>query len=274
MVLTFANVVTVCGNFAVRQRLLAMQTVTNASLTDIITILVICLVALLIGLVATLWAVGVWTVRLTTFARAYKLYGPECTLEQFKTASIETESRKSYLARFWLLTSGYLMVPLIAFACLLAVRIFTGPEWTVNGQALVPLPAELSLPIFGPLLIAGGLVLLLVIYGYSCVSICFASLSPRSPFKTATTSLQQCLVNPLPVLVITLVVGLLNMFLTSPLSAIAMITDPHLLDRELWFAIATQVWLGVTSTVVWTASISPFCMITSVPTTSLNHDQQ
>jgi len=274
VVLTIANVAMISGNFIIQQRMFAMQAMTQASIGDAITILVICLISLIVGMTTTLWAAGVWLIRLTTFARAYKLYGPECTVAQFEAAGNEVKARKSYLARFWLLGSGYLLVPVIPFACLVSLRMFTRPEWTVNGETLIPLPPGLSVQMIDQMVTWVGSVLLLVTFAYSCVAICFAALSPGSPFRSATKSLQQCLSNPLPVLAIALIVGLINLILTSPLGLVAMLADPRLLERDLWYAIATQVWLGVTSTVVWTASIAPFCMITSAPVMSSNNDEQ
>lgn len=260
--LTAANLILIFSNWAINMKLQSMKDVTNINITDFVIAGVVALVGLILGLGLSLFSLSIWLVRLTSFAHAFLANrSSEISNEEFNASTEYVKARKTFIARFWLLASAYVLLPILTFSVLVALRMMTGPQWSVNGEQLVPLPHWLTPTTINFLVNYLGPAILLATLAYCMVAIVFSALAQGSPWRAANIAFAECFKHPLVVFVVTVVVAILNMVITSPIACVSLAMPGAGLETNIWAQAASYVWLGVTSAIIWPASVAPFCMI-------------
>jgi hypothetical protein len=237
---------------------------TSGSVSDISVIIaagIACMLSTIVGLLVSVWATFLWLLRLTAFAAVYSEKGAQATKSDFDEAIRVTRTRVPYLLKFWLVASLYLLLPLLPFCVLVGMGVISRIDWSVAGEQLISFPSWLTPSFTTNLLLFVGTPLMVLCQAYTFVGIIFSAQGEEKPAENATAALKFSFLQAVPVLALTVLVFVVNIVLTTPLSIIAPLLKWPPIEENLALALAFQVWLAVTSTVVWPASVAPFAML-------------
>lgn len=258
--LTIGNLIVVIGSDQMQARMRVIQVHDGITqIEPVVQVLVIGLVMLCSSLALTLWSLSLWLAKLTIFARAMVVSPSMPDAEQYAEAAKVVRSKKLFFARVWLVASAYLIIPVFPLALLLALKTVSGPEFTIAGTALVPLPAGLTPSTLQITVAVVGGILSVVALAYSTTTLVLSSISEAGAGRTATAALTQCFKHAGTVLLLSFVVTILNVIVGAPSYVLTASEMLHLPDASLVLACVGQVWLGVSSVVMWPLSVAPFC---------------
>lgn len=260
MALTVGNLIIVFGSQQMQIRMHLLQSAEGiTSIEPIVQILLIGLTVMALSLLLTLWSLSVWMVQLTIFANAVQNAGTIITREIFSESASVIRKRKKFFAKVWLVASLYLLIPIFPIALMIALKAVTGPEFTVGGQALVPVPSVLNQDNLQVAITIFGAALSVLALAYSMTTLVFSSVSTAGPGSTANAALSECFKHSGMVLVVAVAVTVLNMIVTAPSLALTMMNLPSLPGSNVWLACLGQIWIGISSVVLWPLSVAPFC---------------
>ncbi len=205
------------------------------------------------GLVLSCWALGFWLLRLTAFSRAW-FSDSEVDKKQFSESIAETRRRAGYLAKLWLVASIFLLVPVVPLCVAISLNVLGSPDY-IGARAL-----SVALPGWVPAASTAALVMLTVVAtSYSLVTLVVSSISALPPQHAAIEALKLSAQHWLSVLVITIVMLLINCLITTPQALLSATTLAEVKGTPLFVGIGLQLWMALTSAVLWPLSIIPFC---------------
>lgn len=268
VLLTIANIAMVAANIIFYSKLgnvAGSQDVTESTLVELMALGVGSLLLCLVGLGLSIWGLSLWLFRLTQFARTYKLCGASADDAAFQASADNIRAKKGFLWQFWLTMTLYSLGPLLALFVCVALTVVSRPDFAINGVRLVPLPSWLDPQLGATMSIIGAGVVIFLLTAYMFIAIVFSALSEQAPSRRALDALKECARHAIPVTLVTAVVTVVNLVITTPISLLAPFVPMTSIEQNLWLMVAVQIWLGVTSTFVWPASVATFCMITSPP---------
>ena len=249
LALSGANIVMLLGMHLI----LTAVNQSQVNLDDVIRAGCIGIGSLLVGLLLTCWSVGVWLFRFTAFAEALLTSAaPDRML--FAQSIAKTRKRAKYLAGFWFFVSLILLVPFAPLCAFVALKIIASPDYIGAGLLPVSLPEWVTY-----VTTAAIVVLTAVITAYSLVALVVSSVSALPPRDAAVEALRLSARFWVPLSVITAIVLLVNFLISSPQALFGFASVAQINRTQLIVDIGLQVWLGLTSAVIWPFSIVPFC---------------
>jgi hypothetical protein len=205
------------------------------------------------GLVLICWAVTVWLFRLTAFARAW-LTADRPGKQDVRDSIAETRKRTGYLAKLWLVASFYLLMPVLLLCVLMGLKIVTSPEY-VGHSAF-----QLKLPLWADYAASAGLAALVFFAtAYSLLAIVVSSVSSMPARQAAQEALLLFCRTWAATLVVTLVMFLINCVIATPQALLSVTRFVNVPRTPLAVDIGLQVWLALTSSVLWPLSVAPYC---------------
>lgn len=220
------------------------------------------LIAALLGAMGALSALMVslvmWMQRLHIFARAYGRMGTAAAAADFDEATAFLKGHQKFSLVFWLVATGYLLVPSLFVTAFIGAKILMRPEFA----AMFDPPPGFTRPQFSMFCDASSSIFLFVILAYTFVGFVFGSLANTNPVRLATDVVMEMLRHPIAPFALTLLVCVVNGLLVLPFSAAVFLFPSAQLESNWLYILVSQVWLGVTSTIVWPLSLAPFCKIT------------
>ncbi|MBY0549619.1 MAG: hypothetical protein K2W95_20240 [Candidatus Obscuribacterales bacterium] len=231
--------------------------------------LAICGISALAGCFAALglafWALYAWFVKLVAFC------GEWFSLESGETTSLEEFAdtfgkQKSFVSALMLWSSFYLLVPAIPLSVLIAVNMLCSPRFMVLGQRVLDLPPSTITVVNVMIALLSGLIV-----AYTLVFIALAGVADDKSAKSVShRTLQVLLRNTSAVAVVSLAVALINVLLTAPQLILLCTPIAEQLSSNLTANLMAQLWLGVSSVVIWPLSLLPFCQIVKSRLSSSN----
>lgn len=257
--LTIANVAVVLCTFFMQRQMQGAET-----LEQLIAIAVMAVAVTVFALSVCFWALGVWLIKLTAFARAFMLERSNPSDADFIEAEQLMKARKWYLLKVWLFASALLMVPAFPLCLLVAMRVLVDQSKQINDPTILPIPAALVTPEYQAISMIAMVVLTIVSMVYSFEIVVATAVSEESPVETAIKTLKQTMKHGPVLLAVTTLIMFVNFVVTTP-QLIAEITPWSAIVRHsaLLQSLA-QVWLGITSVVIWPLSLTPFCEMAEV----------
>lgn len=258
VLLTVAGITTIVG------RSLAFSQIQPEG-TQIISIFAaigIMLATLGIVLSTLISAFVLWLVRLSTFSHAFcaldvsarSAPGTIQMQEAFDTAHTYVVSRKKYFAQFYLMVTLVLLGPSLIWFGLFVTKILTmAPP---NSGSMVPklvLPPVADISINLLLTVLGA-----YFFGFSLMALVMSTMSRDEPNQAAWSTIKLSFKLFLPMIALAVVVALLNTVIATP----QVLLHPKLMETtsgSLPLDVLSQVWEGLTSLMLFTLTVAPFC---------------
>lgn len=214
------------------------------------------LAASIAALVLAFWALYVWFVKLVAFCG-----------EWFSRESADSRGmaeiadgfgkQKSFVSALMLWSSFYLLVPAIPLSVLIAVNMLCSPRFKVLGQRVLDFPPQTILLVNFMIALLSG-----VIVAYTLVFIALAGVADDTSAKSVSHRTLQILLRNLPAAsVVLLTVAVVNVLLTAPQLILLCTPLSEQLSNNLAASLVAQVWLGISSVVIWPLSLLPFCQL-------------
>lgn len=204
----------------------------------------------LFGIVLTVWALTIWLNRLTAFCR-FRLQTKDNQVDSKKAVKLaicEIGQSQKTLFKFWLIFSLYLLTPVIPLTFLILIQTIAYSP-TLQALNLFTVPASVNY-----ILIAGIAILTVVSAAMTIAATAIASKLNVSSQMAATQSIKLFLNQSLVLCLITTLVLLVNALVSAPQ---LLIVSSQQARPDLTWAIFSQIWLGATSTILWTLSFCP-----------------
>jgi len=246
--LSAANIVLLVGLDHLTSHL---SVLTPEALGSAVLIALGCAVA---GLVLSLIALGSWLTRLTAWARACLRYSQPPSQAQIDQALADIAAKKGYLAKLWLIASVFLLLPVAPLAILIALHILSTPQLFGREIIVLSLPHWLSMAVS-----AGAALITVVVVAYSLVLIVHSSVASSEAGEAAWQALKLFFRRWLVWLAVTVIVIALNVVVSDPLLLFGVSPFSQQSSGNLAAGIAGQIWLGLSSLVLWPLSVMPFC---------------
>lgn len=208
------------------------------------------LVTSLLGLGLTIWALTIWLNRLTAFCRVRLLYAQEKDKKvAIEKALLDVRQNQKYLFKFWLVFSLYLLLPVIPLTFLVILHTLAHSP-TLRALNLFAVPPHLNIILTSAIVIFTVITLALTLVATAVAS----KFSPAA--NSASLQSVKLFLNKGLVLCVT-AAGIL--FLNTLISAPQVLYTANQMTAqpELTTSIIAQVWLALTSAILWPLSISP-----------------
>jgi hypothetical protein len=264
-------------------------------LQTILTAFILMTVVLLVCLACLLWGFAIWLVRLNTFTHAFcaldVLHGristaadpangrPTLVAETavagdasqvttitkdaspFTSAQLKTQfklshqfilKRRRYLARFYLLVSLVILPPVLFWMLLCAIKVYSGQQSVLR----ISLPPPVDYGITSTLALLG-----VYLVGLTCLSIVESSVSELGANNAAWDCIKRSFKIFLPMSIVSILILVLNVVIATP----QLVLNPteafsmKFMSEPLLVSGASQTWQGITSLVLFTMSVCPFC---------------
>lgn len=254
------NIIVVIGTDQVQQRLGTALIGEQPDLTQLLAVCCVALVVLFGVFLGTFWFLWEWVLHLTAFAHAWISSGGKPQTEQFKSSVADMRQKKQFILVTWLVASVYMLVPAAPLVVMIALKMVTGPEYNLaGGQALVPLPAWMKEPTVLLGAVIACFVLTIVTLGYTMITTAFSAVSKSGAATTANAALLEYFRHFGLVSAIAMIMLVINILISAPYLMVPS-WDYHAFFRQnVWMAVAAQVWVGVSSLVLWPITLSPLC---------------
>lgn len=229
-----------------------MSSVLAQSLETLTEKLVISGITSLLGMTLTMWALTAWLNRLMAFCR-YRLLGLAASKEERKRtvqkvlADISQNQKK--LFKFWFLFSLYLLIPIVPLTVLLLAQTI----------AYSPTLQELNLftpPAYVNFILLGGIAIFMAVSAaMTAAGIATASKLDLPYRDAASKSVKLFWKHWLMLSVISAAVLLANTVISAP----QLITLSGQINSkpDLVPGTIAQIWLAITSSILWTLSLCP-----------------
>lgn len=205
----------------------------------------------LFGICLTVWALTVWLNRLTSFCR-FRLAN-KGTAEKEKNEAINLAlsaigKSQKLLFKFWLIFSLYLLVPIIPLTLLVLIQTIAFSP-TLQALNLLTVPPSVNY-----VLLSGIAVLTVVSVAMTIVATAVAG-KLNTSYRLAALQSVKLFLNHGPTLgLVTAIVLLVNALVSAPQILVAVSSQAK---PDLAWTILFQIWLGLTSTILWTLSLCP-----------------
>lgn len=298
--MTFAGLAVSLGfNFCLEElkksQVLQLQTLVTALLV-LVLVLIVCLVCFI-------WGFTVWLVRLNTFTHAFcmfnvrhgKLLAPvsagnippnqttaaldagsteeatsgasENTItqadvkSQFKSSHAFILKRRKYLARFYAIVSLVALPPIFFWMILCAVKLYSSMGSMSPAMLRISLPLPLDIAVTSSLFLVG-----VYLVGLSCMSVVVSSISTAGANNAAWDCIKLSFKYFLPMSIISIIILILNVVIATPQFVLnpAAVFSTSFMSEPLLHSVGNQVWQGITSLVLFTISVSPYCALLSL----------
>lgn len=230
----------------------------DTGILQLLGTLIVALLCSMGALIALVVAVCMWTERLHAFGRAFARRGATAAVPDFDEAQSFVKGNHKFLLVFWLVGSGYLLLPTLFMMAFTGAKLMMRPEFAV----MFDVPFGLTRQQFALFCDGAGTLFVIVILAYSLVALVFGALANTGPARLATNLLLEILRHPVPPFALTVLVCLANALVVLPFTAAVFFFPSAQLESNTAYILLSQIWLGLTSTIVWPLSIAPFCKIT------------
>ena len=239
---------------------LAMARHEPFDIANMIGAIVILFVTLIFTMTFVIWGFVGWLHRVTAFCRYFSSrmaaaeFVRETVKEDRQRALDETSKEKSAIAKFWLLATLFMLLPLAAIWFLTTGLAMTSPK--IAG----PLAIQLPLPMVQTLAVALGL-LIWVVVTYSMVAVVLSAHCAQNPKGAAVDALRFTFALCPSTFLLALVLSVLVSVISSPDE----LMNPNILDdyvsgsRDTLVSCASTIWGGVVSVFLWIFPLAPFC---------------
>ncbi len=205
---------------------------------------------LLLSTGLTLWSTWLWLLRLTAFCHLYLKRDNRFDKQTIEQAITETKSKQLYLAKVWFFASLYLLVVVVPFMFLFLLQSI--------GQMQLPAAIEIPQPwLLGLQLISACLGIIACTYSF--VVFRFSAELELAPDQVANQAFKLCWKYPIELISLAFVLVLANLVLSCPQILYSVATHRQLSEINFWQEGIGQCWLGLTSFVLWTASLALVC---------------
>lgn len=222
----------------------------HQTLESLTQTLVQALVTSLLGIGLTLWALTIWLNRLTAFSRK-RLYATNISDKNaaINKALLDISQNQKPLFKFWFVFSLYLLVPVIPLTFLIVLHTLAYSP-TLKSLHLFTLPPQLNL-----ILNAAIIIFTVITLAMTLVATVVAGKLDSAANAASLQSIKLFLNRGLILCLASALVLILNAIISAPqilLSANQISAAPELVP-----AIIAQIWLALTSAILWPLSISP-----------------
>jgi hypothetical protein len=252
ILLTIANIVSVIAISRLQSLLKGDvfdgDVVSSAAMIGLVSVLVI--------VAMTLWGFGMWLLRLTAIARC-RVVGKELNKSNFRRAMKELSGKKLYLSKVWVMTSLWLCMPLACLSLLVSLRVVASTNIASHTLG-VALP-DWSLICMN----ASILFLIILVSGFSFLALAVSASLSLSPSAVSRMSFDLLCRRTINVVLRTLIVLAISI-VGSPYPLLSTMYGIPPDALPLPGQIALQIWLGISSAILWPLSVLPFCEL--VPT--------
>jgi hypothetical protein len=272
--LTAANVIVAIGGDYAISRMKQPQAAVITDLGPILILYLSILIGLMVILVLSMVALAQWLLKLTMFARlfceaeqAHENAGGDAApsayhLDSDAVANADQAIRKRwvYVMKVWLVASLLLLPPAVPLMVLVMLHSMIAGPMPLDIKVL-GWPSWLTSPSVAFSAFAVGAVLTVICTAYSFVTIVFSAVSEMPAPRTAVVAMKESIKHWLPLCIITAIILLANIVITAP-QMIAYLTPLAAFAKQSVVEACAQVWLGISSLVLWPLSVAPFCRIT------------
>lgn len=272
-------------------------------LQTLVTTLAVMALVLMVCLICFIWGFTVWLVRLNTFTHAFCMldvqYGkllapvsagnisakeaeaaidagsaeeaasgvPENTFtsadvkSQFKSSHTFILKRRKYLARFYAIVSLVALPPILFWMILCAVKLYCSMGSMSPAMLRISLPLPVDIAVTSSLFLVG-----VYLVGLSCMSIVVSSVSTAGANNAAWDCIKLSFRYFLPMSIISIIILILNVVIATPQFVLnpAAVFSTSFMSESLLHSVGNQVWQGITSLVLFTMSVSPYCALLSL----------
>lgn len=224
----------------------SLESITLEALTQKVAI---GLITSLLGISLTIWSLTIWLDRLTAFCHLRFSQDTQDRKTQVKSALAAIKQNKKTLFKFWFTFSLYLLIPISPLTILLSVQTLAASP-SLKALNMVAIPPELAL-----INNCGIGVFTVVTLAMTMAATAVASKLSSSAQAMAAQSVKLFLNRALALCLIAAVVLVVNAIISAPL---VLFTGGQMATQsDLLTGILTQVWLCITSSILWTLSLCP-----------------
>jgi hypothetical protein len=230
------------------------QNVSNIdlALSDVVNSLFVAIFIACLGIILSFWALSVWLIRLTAYARYLLKNDADYSLAK----SIEFfSSKKAYLTKLWLIATVYILVPALPMIFLAVIWAFSQPQIIrLTGIDILQTPNWFLITL-ETLIVA----LSVICTAYALLTIAISSISSEPEGETATLSMKACIKHWRPILILATIVSVINLVIASPQIFLLFSKYSNLIANNDMANLIATFWLGITSMFLWPVSLAPFC---------------
>lgn len=203
---------------------------------------------------AMTWALGVWLVRLTAFARACMSVESTPESTQWREGLLHVRAQKFYLVKLWAIASAYLLGPFFLMCLLTVVKLLLSPGLFSLGSGPISLQ-----PWYVYLTDASMLSLSAVTTSYSMIILVLSAHPSAAAGETAWSAVRLVTKSATPLLLLGLFVLAVNAVVSTPNVVWSGGALTEMLSQNIYVSIAWQVWFALSSSVLWPWSVMPYC---------------
>jgi hypothetical protein len=228
-------------------------------MTEVLKTLISAMVALLMSAITYVWSIALWLARLTAVARATLSLPEESWNEvidstvlvaHVKDAIVQVKQRKSFMTKYYLLITLYMLAPLVCL-CVCSAVVVAPVVIHVPGLEL-PKWFEISSTI--GLIVSGTFIFVLSMISLVVSSSCKPQIQ-KSVYKTIGLSVT-CF---LPCLVLSLITLFLLTLTTEPLTPFLMARPAILNTETIIMLMFNFLWQSAVSIFALPFMVMPFC---------------
>ncbi|MBX9771173.1 MAG: hypothetical protein K2X29_07365 [Candidatus Obscuribacterales bacterium] len=209
----------------------------------------------LIGLALTVWSLTLWLNRLTAFCR-FRLFAdpgnPEKKKLAVKTVISEVAQNQKMLCQFWFIFSLFLLVPVVPLTILVLLETLVHSP-TLQALNLIKLPGYMN-----AMLNVGILIFTVVSAAMTVVATATVSKLNLHYKASSLKAVKLFVKRGLIICLATAIVLLVNALISAPQSVLQLIASAgQSSPTDLLAGVVGQVWLALTSSMLWTISLCP-----------------
>lgn len=220
----------------------------NAMLDSLVRVLAIVLLESIVGLVLGLIALSMWLLNLSALVKMQFAVLPR----NLRDAREQVKNKSKHYGLVWLLGFVYLLAPILPMSALIAVSTLVKMNLRAFNEPLLVVPSEFLLPIN-----LAAAVLFLVVLNYCFILTVFSTTDCKA--KAANDLTVKILFTKLKDLfILDIFVVLLDGILSCAPLAIESIPGFAGLAKNLPYNVCSQVWLALSSIIVWPLSLLMF----------------
>lgn len=220
----------------------------NAMLDNLVRVLVVVLIESIVGLVLGLIALSSWLVNLSALVKMQLAVIPT----NLQDARVQIKNNSKHFGLVWLLGFVYLLAPILPMSALIAVSTLVRMNLRAFNEPLLVVPSEFLLPIN---LAAGILFLVVVNYCFILTVLsttdCKAKAANDLTVKILFTKLKE-------LFLLDIFVVFLDGILSCAPLALESLSGFAGLAKNLPYNVCAQVWLALSSIIVWPLSLLMF----------------
>ncbi len=234
---------------------ICVNTLSDTSALESITVdalmqkLAIGLTTTFLGIGLTVWSLTIWLDRLTAFCRLRLSQDTHDRKTQVQSALAAVKENKKTLFKFWFIFSLYLLIPISPLTILISVQTLAASP-SLKALNMVAIPPELAL-----INNLGIGIFTVITLAMTMAGIAVASKLSSSAQTMAAQSFKLFLNQALALCLIAAAVVLVNAIISAP--QVIVTGGQSAAKSDLLPGILAQVWLCLTSSILWTLSLCP-----------------